>query len=320
MNEKITTLGRVAEAVEAQARNHHDRLVPVKEIAFHGVDEVRIGSVVHSLRPTAARAIATRLGVPYPYLERSPQHIQAVNLNHWLRHERNDELFLRFEGVEVRAIFTPRYKPVDHVDVLRELDRLGYGPATPVQVRFDERFLLLNISDPTEAFEVRANDRCMPGISIGNSEVGLAALSVSAFVLRLVCTNGMVAREKTAETTYRHISERVLQELPAILQGARGDVAEHRHRFTLSLQSPVRDPMATLQSFNKQFQLSEAETTAVEWAWPFEQGSTMFQMVNTYTRASQHPELAADSAYRLQRVGGRILSMVRDDGRVVGHG
>ena len=41
-----------------------------------------------------------------------------------------------------------------------------------------------------------------------------------------------------------------------------------------------------------------------------ESGDTMFNIVNTYTRASQMKSLPAESSYRLQRVGGNILSML----------
>jgi hypothetical protein len=54
-------------------------------------------------------------------------------------------------------------------------------------------FMLLSIPDGKQTFQVNG-DKMTPGISVSNSEVGLASLSVSAFFLRLVCTNGMVAK------------------------------------------------------------------------------------------------------------------------------
>ena len=45
------------------------------------------------------------------------------------------------------------------------------------------------------------------------------------------------------------------------------------------------------------------ERKATEWAWPQEVGSTMFNIVNSYTRASQFQGLSAESSYQLQRVG-----------------
>ena len=40
---------------------------------------------------------------------------------------------------------------------------------------------------------------------------------------------------------------------------------------------PVDDPLKTIESFNRQFQLKEPERKAIEWAWPHEMGDTMFQ-------------------------------------------
>ena len=44
--------------------------------------------------------------------------------------------------------------------------------------------------------------------------------------------------------------------------------------------------------------------------WPLEAGDTMF-MVNAYTRAAQYEGLTAEASYRLQKVGGNILGMLR---------
>jgi hypothetical protein len=87
-------------------------------------------------------------------------------------------------------------------------------------------------------------------------------------------------------------------------------LGSQRDRFRLSLESPVDDPLATLERFNKQFQLMEPEREAVAWAWPQEAGETMFHVVNTYTRAAGMDGLPAESSYRLQKVGGEVLKML----------
>ncbi|MEE8380336.1 MAG: hypothetical protein V3R78_00470 [Thermodesulfobacteriota bacterium] len=70
------------------------------------------------------------------------------------------------------------------------------------------------------------------------------------------------------------------------------------------------NPESTIETFNRQFQLGKIEKEAVEWAWPLEAGDTMFNVVNAYTRAAQFEGLAAESSYRLQKVGGDILTML----------
>jgi len=88
------------------------------------------------------------------------------------------------------------------------------------------------------------------------------------------------------------------------------ELGNQRDRFQLSMESPVDDPLATLDRFNRQFQLNQSQKDAVSWAWPQEAGDTMFSIVNTYTRAAAMEGLPAESSYRLQRVGGQVLGML----------
>ena len=106
------------------------------------------------------------------------------------------------------------------------------------------------------------------------------------------------------------MSIKILVELPKVFEKVSYELGTQRDRFRLSLESPVDDPLATLDRFNKQFQLKEPERDAVAWAWPYEIGNTMFHVVNTYTKASQMNGLPAESSYRLQKIGGEVLGML----------
>jgi len=50
---------------------------------------------------------------------------------------------------------------------------------------------------------------------------------------------------------------------------------------------------------------------SVTWAIPLEYGFTMFSIVNVYTKAAQYKALPAESSFRLEKVGGTILGMVK---------
>ena len=69
----------------------------------------------------------------------------------------------------------PSILPVDNFEVMERLDSLGYGPDTEVQCHLDPEFMSLEIPDGNKAFDING-DRFKPGISISNSEVGLASL------------------------------------------------------------------------------------------------------------------------------------------------
>ena len=66
-----------------------------------------------------------------------------------------------------------------------------------------------------------------------------------------------------------------------------------------------------IESFNHQFQIGGKERDAVKWGWEQEMGNTMFHVVNAYTRAAQFEGLPAEASYRLQKVGGMVLRMVK---------
>jgi hypothetical protein len=306
--QKLTTLGKVFDRVDEMSAGCYDLNIDVPDVSFDNLDVLRIAGEPHPVRPVAQRSISNRLGIPYPYLRRCPPDVQAMNLNHWITKEKNEKLLFRFDGQDVRALFTTKYIPVDNFEVCERLDSLGYGLDTEVQCHLDPEFMSLSIPDGAKAFDING-DRFKPGISISNSEVGLASLSISAFVLRLVCTNGLVAKSDVS-ASYRHVSTKILSEFPQVLDKVSYELGAQRSQFKLSMESPVDNPESTLANFNRQFALNAQERDAVEWAWPMEMGDTMFHVVNVYTKASQFSELSAESSFRLSRVGGNILGML----------
>ena len=84
------------------------------------------------------------------------------------------------------------------------------------------------------------------------------------------------------------------------------ELGTQKQRISLSMESPVDNPMSTIENFNRQFNLNQFQKEAVEWAWPQEMGDTMF----AYTKASQFKDLSAENSYQLQRVGGQVLGML----------
>jgi len=306
--ERMTKLKNVAERVDQLSANCFDENVPVSDISFESLDKVNIGTETHAMKPIAQRSISNRLGIPYQYLKKCPEDIQAYNMNHWIHHEKNENLFFRFDGEEVRAIFTPKYIPVDNFEVLERLDSLGYGPETDVQCDIDGEFMSLSLMDGERSFDLKG-DKFRPGISVSNSEVGLASLSIAAFILRLVCTNGLISKTDMG-VSYRHVSMKILTDFPDIIERLSNELSAQKSQLKFSMDSKVDNPQATIESFNRQFQLKQEERDAVEWAWPHESGGMMFNIVQTYTRSAQYSGLNPESSHRLMRAGGSILGMV----------
>lgn len=230
--------------------------------------------------------------------------------NHWLsRQKEGKEYLLRFDGDQVRAVFTTRYRPVDNHDVLNRLLDLGFREEDEVQGYCDPGFMSVSIPNWDKGVTLKG-DRQVPGISIANSEIGISSLKIAAFFLRLVCTNGLVIPVQGESRGYRHVSATLLQDFPEIIQRSITASEDHAHRISLSMESPVEKPEDTFKTLNRQFLLSGPEQEAVDWGFEYEPGGTLFHIVNAYTKGAQHPPLGVESRYRLQRVGGSILEMV----------
>ena len=305
----MTTLGTVMDTVTEMSRHHFDEHIPVRDVSFDSLDVCRIDNEPHRLRPAAQQQICNRLGVPITYMRKCTDKLQQENLNYWIEKERNDTLFFRFDGADIRAVFTPRYTPVDNMAVLHQIERVGCGPDTRVQCSLDDELMAVSIPDSNKTFAVNG-DRITPGISVSNSEVGMSSVHITAFYLRLVCTNGLIAKTSMC-SSYRHISTRILENFGSVFHDVESGLYEQIGSFRISLESPVHDPMSSLTAFNRQFGLCEVEQKAVEWARPSEAGDTMFNVIQTYTRASQMPGLSAESRIKLQQTGGNILALVQ---------
>jgi hypothetical protein len=224
--------------------------------------------------PSAQRLLSNRLRVPYSYLSRCPEELQARNLNYWIEQERQrrETFFCRFDANRLRAVFTERYTAIDNMEVLTKILENGFDPAGEIQFALDDEMMLLKMPEYERAFHLVGADKIIPGISIANSEVGILALSIEAFYYRLVCTNGLIA--KTAvDARYKHISRKVIDEFPDILRGVISQSHRGRDRFMISTQTPVSNSESTIDTFARQFQITQEEAQIVKQPITWKQGA-----------------------------------------------
>ena len=111
--------------------------------------------------------------------------------------------------------------------------------------------------------------------------------------------------------SYRHISLKILEKFPEVLERVSFELGQQKSQLRISKQTPVENPLMTIESFTRQFQIGERERELVKFGWERESGKTMFHVVNAYTRAAQFEGLSAEASYRLQKVGGMVLGMVK---------
>lgn len=306
-----TTLENVMAKVHEMSMNYYDEPIAIGEMEFENLNWMFIGNNVFQILPSAQRLFANRLRIPHAYLARCPEELQAQNLNYWLEQEQKqrESLFCRFDGHRLRAVFTERYTATDHGEILEKMIEHDFPLTAEVHCSLDETLMVIKVPEYERMFGFNG-DRIVPGISIGNSEVGILALTIEAYFYRLVCSNGLIAKTAVA-SRFKHISRKALDEFPYVLEQVGLESQSSQHRLRISMQTAVDNPLDTISSFNRQFQLTKKEAEAVERGWQLEQGETMFNVIQAYTRAGQDTSLSAEEAYKLEKTGGQILALVR---------
>lgn len=312
-----TTLENAIIDVHQESVNHFDETIPVQEMSFDSLSQMWISGKQVDVAPTAQHLLSNRLRVPHSYLVRCPEELQARNLNHWIEQERQrrDTFFCRFNGETLRAVFTERYQPLDNMEILAQLIQLGFAPDMQVQYSLDHGMFLLKIPEYDKAFGVNTGhgplDEIVPGVAFANSEVGLIAFSIESFFYRLICTNGLISIAKARESRFKHISSRGLENFPAALAMVTDGSNRSQIEFKLSRESLVTDPFLSIESFCKQFGLTQNEAEIVKAVFEQEPGNTMFHVINAFTAAAKMDGLSTADVYKFEKTGGQILSLVK---------
>jgi hypothetical protein len=307
-------LENVIEQVETMSAGNFDETVSLNEIEFNSLDEMFIVGVAVEILPQAQRLLANRLRVPFSYLERCPAELQAKNLNYWLEQERKARktFFCRFNAQrQVRALFTNRYTAIDNREILAKMLGLGFKPEQQIQYMLDQDMMVVKVPEYARAFDVVLRDTIVPGLSFGNSETGLLSFCIECYYLRLVCTNGMVVPVSASQSRFKHVSRKAFEALPETILQVSDSSNRQQSKMVISVNTPVPEPLRTIDSFNKRFGLTQAESEMVKASFAQEPGGTMWNIIQAYTGAAKSQDLIVEAAYRLERVGGQILALVK---------
>ena len=309
---ETTTLENAIQTVHTLSADYFDETIPLTDMEFDSAENMWIAGKPIEILPSAQKLFSNRLRVPYSYLSRCPEDLQAQNLNFWLAEEqkKRQTLFCRFDGNKLRAIFTNRYEPTDNMEVLSKMVEYGFSPVQEVRYSLGNEMMAVSVPDHSRTFQVLGKDKIVPGISISNSEVGILALTIDAFYYRLVCSNGLIAKT-SVDAKYKHISRRGIENFNIALENVISQSRHAQNSFHISTQTPVSNPLASIETFARQFQLPQTETEVVKQAYFIEEGATMFHIINAFTRAAQFPELSIEASHQLERIGGAILGMVK---------
>ena len=333
----------LVQELEHQLASKKDLIVP-SNLVRHTTDEAgdtRLvveetgGPVLYGVTPLARRQLADKLKIPYAYFERMREEQPELldrNVNTWLQNE-GDRRMLRTLAGNVRAVLSERYRRLDNFDlamnVLPILQRLP-------EVRFEsveltETKMYLKCVTPRLKYEMSPGDVVQAGIVITNSEVGQGTLSVQPLIYRLVCSNGLIAPDRSLRKTHvgralggeddtvTIYQDDTLQaddkafflKVRDVVQAAVSEATftQSAQKMQRTLNIPLKgDPVKTVEVLAQRYTLNDAERCGVLRHLIAEADLSGYGLVNAVTHYSQEVE-DYDRATEFEMLGGRLIDL-----------
>jgi Domain of unknown function (DUF932) len=286
------------------------------------------------LMPATAYAhaqMASKLSIPKGYYDRmmkqSPD-LLAENVNHWLGERQDETGLIRTLRGQMRAFLSSRYRIVDHHEILGmvipELAQMGSGIEIVSCQVTDERMYLKVINRNIEA-AISVGDPVQAGFILSNGEIGNSSISVEPFIYRLVCTNGLILKDKKQRKNHAGRSAEnsdlyAIDTIQAIDDAFKLKVRDLvRNAISIStFQEAVADmqgaksnpitgsPVTAVEVTAKSIGLSENESGLVLKHLIDAGDLSQFGMLNAVTRTAEDIE-SYDRATEVERLGSSIL-------------
>jgi len=194
-------LVELVKELERQKENSRDIIADSRTLKAVSNGELKIeieGYGSYPLTEWAHLQLSEKLGIPKKYYDRMRKEgkieLLAENINAWIKEK--EKRLIRILNGRIRAVLSDRYRIMDNYDlvflVLEEFKRKE--TVEIYRIDLTETMLYLKAIDKTLTEEIRENDVIHGGLIIRNSEVGASSFRVEPFLLRKICSNGLIGK------------------------------------------------------------------------------------------------------------------------------
>jgi hypothetical protein len=316
----------LAQISEREAGLSRDR-VPLSQVRVES-DRLIAGDKEFRLSSEGLQRLCKRFQAPAPYLNRlSPKLRAAILQEHFAESRYLDpkltdktSYILSRDGAFLDIGRSDLYT-LDNTAVVQAVREGVAGDASVLQVQnlqLDDECFTLDVVSPRIAEEVRPGDVLHAGVHVIHSQLDGQATQVMAFVIRLLCENGMVRRQCLGETRRstprtrrlaadrpeaREMQSAQIRKLVADTWTGLGQQLEAIRRLK---DKPV-EVRTALERFLRQAHLfSHDLMDRLLQAWETEGGdASAFGALNALTRVATHaPDLPPWQRRRLARLAG----------------
>jgi hypothetical protein len=236
------------------------------------------------------------------------------NVNTWLQSEEERRMLRTLDG-QVRAVLSDRYRRLDNFDlaesvlpILQQLPEVRFE-----SVELTETKMYLKCITPRLKYEMAPGDVVQAGVVISNSEVGQGTLSVQPLLFRLVCSNGLIAADRSLRKTHvgralggederiqvyqddtlRADDKAFFLKVRDVVQAAVSEATfrQTAQKMQKTLNIPlVGDPVKTVEVLAQRYTLNDTERAGVLRHLIAEGQLSGYGLVNAVTHYSQEVE------------------------------
>lgn len=299
----------------------------------------------------AHNQLASYLDIPTAYygrLRAGFPDLLGTNVNTLLgARSEQEQRFVRVERGQVRAVLSDRYRALDNDDLLRYILPV-FEPLMRYQdaLRFrqcvvTDSKLYLSVVSPRISSTI-LGDTVLAGVTLENSEIGLGAVSVFPFYEVVACTNlatmtklGSRKRHSGAKLgdggedgQWYSDETRMVSDVAYFMQVRDLVLATFNPTTFDKMLVPMREaagyrverePDQAVKTVANKFQLSEAEEKLVlsHFTAAGDRMANMWGLSNAVTRSAQDVK-GHDRTMELQKIGGDIITLGRDEWREIG--
>ena len=280
------------------------------------------------LNETARQQLASRLNVPLPFAERLRTEEPSLydRTFNTLLHRKDEQRLVRTSGGDsCRAYLSKNYKVMDNDEFLRTvLPILSLNPNLNMQEAFlSDTHLQLSITLEESDRHVRPGDAVKYGVVLLNSEVGLGSLSLSSFIYRLVCSNGLVVPERDGSLRRIHLGRTMTDvndnynrsiwreyssAVKELLTGKRFEEIMASMRAAAA-RPIVKDAEVIVEEVGKKFNLSKEEQAMVKAQYEANADMSVWGLINSVTEAAKEAT-TIQRRNELQIIGGKLLPQI----------
>ncbi len=273
--------------------------------------------------------LAQKSGIPRKYYDKMKEagklDLLTDNVNQWIQDEPAKNRMIRTLGNDARALLSDRYLRIDHDVILGAAVKAISELEEPVDLQradLTESSMYLKFTMPNQKELVKEGDPFVRGVVVRNSEVGLGSMTVEPFLLRLVCSNGMIGSKTVGRV---HLGKRLetgglitdkTRELEnaAIVSGVVDAVtntfsADFFHNWMDEIREsegiPIENKTAAVKLLVDHYKLSDGVLDQIINRF---EGANAYGLVNAVTQTAHEFMGSYEGQISLERVGGELVA------------